>query len=103
VQEYSSATRDTYTNRLCVTYSVVRKGVVNMPAIITGFVKVVNMGSGGVASFGDTVSIMPKQVSKGNFGSGFSSTGDFAKAVAEVSNTNTSDIDVVDANVVGTK
>ncbi|MGZ4135024.1 MAG: spore germination protein [Tumebacillaceae bacterium] len=72
-----------------------------MPAIIAGFVKVVNMNTGGVASFGDTVSIMPKNVSKGYFGAGFSLTGDFATNVNEVSNTNTTDIDVMDANIIG--
>lgn len=74
-----------------------------MPAIIAGFVKVVNMGTGGVASFGDTVMITPKNASKGYFGSGFSGTGDFAHTVDVVNNTNTVDADFVDNNVFGTK
>jgi hypothetical protein len=77
------------------------KGVFQMPAIIAGFVKVVNMNNGGVASFGDTVSIMPKNANKGYFGAGFSCTGDFASNVNEVANTNTTDVDVVDGNIVG--
>lgn len=70
-----------------------------MPAIIGGFVKVVNMSTGGVATFGDTVEIAPKTASKGYVGSGFSNTGDFAFTQSIVSNTNTSDSDVVDNSI----
>ncbi|WP_199622488.1 spore germination protein [Paenibacillus alkalitolerans] len=67
-----------------------------MPSII-GNIKIVSMGSSGVAHLGDAIQLSPQATSKTYSGSGSSNTGDFPRTFNAISATNTNDPDVIDA------
>ncbi|MCM3698632.1 spore germination protein [Paenibacillus macerans] len=69
-----------------------------MPAIV-GNIKIVNVSSGGVVQFGDTLLISPQSATKTFAGSGSFNTGDFPVTNSGLSATLTNDPDVIDGSV----
>ncbi|WP_373281398.1 spore germination protein [Paenibacillus macerans] len=74
------------------------EGVKQMPAIV-GNVKIINISSGGVVQFGDTLVISPQTATKTFAGSGSFNTGDFPVTNNGLSTTLTIDPAVVDGSV----
>ncbi|MFH5183254.1 spore germination protein [Paenibacillus sp. TAB 01] len=68
-----------------------------MPSIV-GNIKILNVGPSSIVQIGDAVQLAPESTSKTFAGSGSFNVGDFAHTNNAISNTNTNDQDVNDAN-----
>lgn len=69
-----------------------------MPAIV-GNIKIVSIGSGGIAQFGDALVVSPRSTSKTFAGSGSFNTGDLPVTNNGINNTQTNDPDVIDDSI----
>lgn len=70
-----------------------------MPAIV-GAIKILSVGPSSIVHIGDSIQLAPVSTTKTFAGAGSFNTGDFVRAYSVVSNTNTYDNDVNDANNV---
>ncbi|GBF10174.1 spore germination protein [Tepidibacillus infernus] len=68
-----------------------------MPSIVGG-VKINSVGTGGIVNIGDALYLSPKVTSKSYAGSGSFNTGDFLNTNNGLSNTNTLDNDLLEAD-----
>lgn len=70
-----------------------------MPAIV-GAIKILSVGPSSIVHIGDSIQLAPISNSKTFAGAGSFNTGDYLRTYTMMSNTNTSDNDVADSNVV---
>jgi spore germination protein PF len=71
------------------------RSVSDMPSVILSPIRITSVS--GTVTFGDVIQISPKSTSKSYSGSGGGNTGDFLLTNSLISNTNTSDPDVLDS------
>ncbi|CAG7621717.1 spore germination protein [Paenibacillus allorhizosphaerae] len=70
-----------------------------MPAVV-GAIKILSVGPSSIVHIGDSIQLAPTSTTKTFAGAGSFNTGDYVRTYSVVSNTNTYDNDVNDANNV---
>ncbi|CAG7604986.1 putative spore germination protein GerPA [Paenibacillus solanacearum] len=70
-----------------------------MPAVV-GAIKILSVGPSSIVHIGDSIQLAPTSTTKTFAGAGSFNTGDYVRTYSVVSNTNTIDNDVNDANNV---